>query len=236
MWSVPSRRRLASHARTMWYRDSPPSFGPGPMSPRTFVATSTSSRFLPSASPRICSDRPFEYTSAVSKRLTPASRQRSICRRAPSTSIRPTGLAQPVPPKPIVPRVTVETRSPDRPSCLYSMPRPYGRAIPPADADGAPAPQSSAEQVVTHDRVAALRADADRGDPRAGEVLEREHVGLRRLREVLERARAGDVVVPAVEVLVHGPGVVEVRLRHRHLVVPDAVHVVAHADRDPLEP
>src|SRR4051795_290097 len=125
MWSVFSRCRLASQARTMWCRERPPSLGPGPMSPRTFVAIRTSSRSLPSASPRICSDRPSEYTSAVSNRLTPASRASAIWWRAPSTSIRPTGLAQPVPPNPIVPSVIVEIRRPDRPSCLYSMPRAY---------------------------------------------------------------------------------------------------------------
>src|SRR3954452_2948502 len=53
--------------------------------------------------------------------MTPASRQRSICRRAAATSRLPTGVAHPVPPKPMVPRVIVETRSPDRPSCRYSM-------------------------------------------------------------------------------------------------------------------
>src|SRR5918998_2863775 len=60
--------------------------------------------------------------SAVSIRLTPAPRQMSICCRAALTSRLPTGLAQPVPPNPIVPRVTVDTFRPDRPSCLYSMP------------------------------------------------------------------------------------------------------------------
>src|SRR3954454_3212058 len=59
--------------------------------------------------------------SAVSNRLTPASRASLICRRAPSTSIWPTGDAHPVPPNPIVPRVSVETRRPLRPSCRYSI-------------------------------------------------------------------------------------------------------------------
>src|SRR3954452_13130196 len=59
--------------------------------------------------------------SAVSNRLTPASRASLICLRAPSTSIWPTGDAHPVPPKPIVPRVIVETRRPLRPSCRYSI-------------------------------------------------------------------------------------------------------------------
>src|SRR5215210_4597930 len=59
--------------------------------------------------------------SAVSIRLTPASRQMSICCRAALTSRWPTGLAHPVPPNPIVPRVMVEIIRPDRPSCRYSM-------------------------------------------------------------------------------------------------------------------
>src|SRR6187551_2726765 len=45
----------------------------------------------------------------------------SICRRAPSTSIDPTGANIPFPPKPIVPRVSTETRRPLRPSCRCSM-------------------------------------------------------------------------------------------------------------------
>ena len=73
---MPSRRRLASAPRMMWCRDSPASLGPSPIGIRTLVATSTSSRSAPSAWPRISSDRPLEYTSAVSKRLTPASRAR----------------------------------------------------------------------------------------------------------------------------------------------------------------
>src|SRR3954454_21772913 len=59
--------------------------------------------------------------SAVSNRLTPASRASLICLRAPSTSIWPTGDAHPVPPKPIVPRGIVETRKPLRPSFRYSI-------------------------------------------------------------------------------------------------------------------
>ena len=39
--------------------------------------------------------------------FTPASRQMSICCRAAFTSRWPTGLAHPVPPKPVVPRVGV---------------------------------------------------------------------------------------------------------------------------------
>ena len=50
----------ASAARMMWCRDSPASFGPSPIGIRAFVATSTSSRAEPSASPRISSLSPAE--------------------------------------------------------------------------------------------------------------------------------------------------------------------------------
>ena len=38
------------------------------------------------------SEAPFEYTSAVSNRFTPASRQMSTMRRAPATSVLPQAL------------------------------------------------------------------------------------------------------------------------------------------------
>src|SRR4051812_18580141 len=56
--------------------------------------------------------------------------------RAPSTSIWPTGDAHPVPPKPIVPRVIVETRRPLRPSCRYSI-RSSSPGTPPGPCIGA---------------------------------------------------------------------------------------------------
>src|SRR5665647_2005740 len=68
--------------------------------------------------------------------LTPASRARLICLRAPSTSILPTGLAHPVPPKPIVPSVIVETRRPDLPNCRYSIHQTYDAACTAANNDG----------------------------------------------------------------------------------------------------
>jgi hypothetical protein len=88
---------------------------------RALVAMRISSRSPPMASPRISSASPPEYTSAVSTRFTPASRAIAICSRAPPTSIWPTGVAQPVPPQPIVPSVIVETRRPEEPSCRYCM-------------------------------------------------------------------------------------------------------------------
>ena len=68
--------------------------------------------------------------------MTPASRASPICRRAPSTSIFPTALAHPVPPKPIVPSVIVETRRPDLPNCRYSIHQTYYAACTAANKDG----------------------------------------------------------------------------------------------------
>src|SRR5215208_118059 len=58
---------------------------------------------------------------AVSKRLTPASRHMSTCLLAPATSVEPTLLKAPRPPKVIVPSVRAETNSPERPSLRYSI-------------------------------------------------------------------------------------------------------------------
>jgi hypothetical protein len=48
--------------------------------------------------------------------FTPASRHMSIWRRASSTPVVPTLANFPAPPKVIVPRVSAETRRPERPS------------------------------------------------------------------------------------------------------------------------
>src|SRR3954454_22328028 len=84
------------------------------------------------------------------------------------------------------------------------------------------------------DDLAALGAYADGRDPGAAERLDGADIGLRFLRQVLEAAAARDVLGPAVELLVDRRCVMEVGLRHRHLVVPGAVHVVRDADRDLL--
>src|SRR5580704_7937429 len=125
MRSVPRRRRLASQPEMMWWRDSPESFGPRPIPIRTLVATSTRSRRPRRTWPRISSARPEEYTSAVSIRLTPASRHMSTWRSASPTSVEPTSANAPVPPNVIVPMVSTDTRRPDRPSARYSMRGPY---------------------------------------------------------------------------------------------------------------
>src|SRR3954449_11745523 len=86
---------------------------------RTFVARRRSSRLPEIASPSISSERPSEYMSAVSKRLIPTSRHMSTWRLAPSTSVEPSLLKLPCPPKVMVPRVRLDTNKPERPSCQY---------------------------------------------------------------------------------------------------------------------
>src|SRR5581483_7709043 len=91
------------------------------------------------------------------------------------------------------------------------------------------------EQVPDLEGLVAARADADRADRRADHLLHRADVGPRVGRQLVERAGLGDVLPPAVEVLVDRRRVVEVGLRHRDLVVPLPVHLVGHADRHPVQ-
>src|ERR1039457_5646222 len=63
-------------------------------------------------------------------RLTPASRQMSTRRPACATSVVPTFLNGPLPPKVIVPMVSTETRRPDFPSARYSMPPTLPSVVP----------------------------------------------------------------------------------------------------------
>src|ERR671932_48303 len=65
---------------------------------------------------------------AVSNRLTPASRHISTCLLAPATSVEPTLLKLPCPPKVIVPRVRAETNRPERPRRRYSIEFPFHRS------------------------------------------------------------------------------------------------------------
>src|SRR3954470_15124798 len=123
MWSTPSRRRLASQERMRWWRDRPASLGPSPIGMRALVASRTRSRRPRIVRPTISSDRPAEYTSAVSMRLTPASRHMSTWRVPPSTSVLPTLANFSRPPKVMVPRVRADTRSPECPSWRYSIAR-----------------------------------------------------------------------------------------------------------------
>src|SRR5215510_1257105 len=62
--------------------------------------------------------------SAVSKMLTPASRQRPMRRLASSTPVDPQALKNSVPPPNVpVPKQNAETLSPESPSSLYSIKR-----------------------------------------------------------------------------------------------------------------
>src|SRR5665647_407474 len=109
-------------------------------------------------------------------------------------------------------------------------PEPMTRILTGGQPSGARGP--SGEQVVPDDRGVPPRADADRRDPRAGHLLERQDVPLGVDGQLLEGPAAGDVLPPAVELLEHGRRVVEVALVGRHLVEPLAPDVVGHADRD----
>src|SRR5580693_9215194 len=83
--------------------------------------------------------------------------------------------------------------------------------------------------------LVAAGADADRGHRGADHLLDGLDVGARVRRQVLEGACLGDVLRPAVEVLIDRHRVVELGLRHRDLVVADPVHLVGHADRHPVQ-
>ena len=105
----------------MWPREDPRPFGPEPASPKTFVATTTSSRLTPrffSACPVIRSDAPSEYVSAVSMKLIPASSARASSASASACSTVPITLNAPLAPKVIVPKHSSDTNSPVEPSLL----------------------------------------------------------------------------------------------------------------------
>src|SRR5699024_1638802 len=103
------------------------------------------------------------------------------------------------------------------------------------DTQSPPRRRISVQQVVAHDRLLAVGADADDGHAAARELLERGHVLLSVDRQVLEGAGAGDVLGPTVEVLEDRLRVVELGLRLRHLVLTVPVDLVGHADGDPLD-
>ena len=72
----------------MCFRDRPAEFGPRDSGIRTFVAITHSSRLPISRTslPVTCSETPREYTSAVSKKLMPASMARTKKGRAAASS------------------------------------------------------------------------------------------------------------------------------------------------------
>src|SRR5664279_6504238 len=115
MWSVFSRRNESSTSRMIHRRDPPRVFGSSLIGMKNLVARNTSARRPASASPRISSDSPPEYTSAVSTKLIPASRARWTMRMESAWSALPHG------PNIIVPRQSGLTWTPVRPSGRYCM-------------------------------------------------------------------------------------------------------------------
>src|SRR3954453_12195001 len=96
MPTVPSRRRLSSAAVRVQAALAPPL--PSALScPPNFVAMTTSSRRLPSALPRNCSERVLPYMSAGSKTVIPASSAAWTTALLSSSSFRVPKLLQPSP-------------------------------------------------------------------------------------------------------------------------------------------
>jgi len=121
MRSVCSRFRLASTARLTWRRELPLALMSGPMALKHLVAITRSSRAPRSSLPRISSDLPLLYWSAVSKKLTPRSRTAlNIVAEAASSAS---------PPKDMVPKQSWETWTPVRPKARYFMGEVYLTAV-----------------------------------------------------------------------------------------------------------
>src|SRR5215469_9997247 len=138
-------------------------------------------------------------------------------------------------------RASARTRACSRPPEPMTRTR-TAASLPPAARlpgtrrdDPAPALQHRSDQGAELERLVAARAHSDPGQRGADHVLDRPHVGLRAPGEIPELPGRGEVLPPAVQVLVDRLRVVEVRLRHGDLVVPGPVHVVGHADRHPLQ-
>ena len=96
-------------------RELPRWLGSSSIGTDTLVASTMSSRRPFSALPTISSDSPPEYTSAVSTKLIPASSARWMIRIESSWSVLPQA------PNIIVPRQSLETWTPVRPSVRWSM-------------------------------------------------------------------------------------------------------------------
>ena len=105
----------ASIAERMCLRDSPPPFSPGVIGMNTFVATTISSRLrnFGRMRPVATSLAPCEYVSAVSKKVTPPSTADFTIGSAAASS-RTHGRSLLLP-KLIMPRHTLDTRTPVRP-------------------------------------------------------------------------------------------------------------------------
>ncbi len=96
--------RLASTVRVRWYRLLPRSLGPLPVGKYALLAMTSASRSCAMSFPRMRSDAPPAYTSAVSKKFTPASRQRAYSSAEVASSASP--------PNDMVPKHSSETRMP----------------------------------------------------------------------------------------------------------------------------
>ena len=146
MWSVPRRRSESSTSRTIQRRLLPERFGPSPIAPWNFVASTTSSRRPASALPTIVSDSPREYTSAVSMKLMPASSARWMIATLSSWS------RLPIAPNIIAPRhssLTFDPGVPQRP--VAHRGRQYGRRT---TARSAGTPRSGRPPMPEQDRFA----------------------------------------------------------------------------------
>src|SRR6185437_9864393 len=115
MWSVPSRRSECSTSVMIQRREPPRWFGSSSNGIKNFVARTMSSRRPFRALPTISSLSPWEYTSAVSTKLTPASRARWMMRMLSSWSLVPQA------PNIMVPRHNLLTWTPVRPSGRSSI-------------------------------------------------------------------------------------------------------------------
>src|SRR3982074_3537987 len=122
MWSVCSRRRLASIEATIFLRWLPALFGsPGSVWLVNLVASTKRSRGPLRSSPRMVSDVPLVETSALSMTLPPASANRSsILALTSGDAPQPQSS-----PKVMVPSATSEIRTPDLPKSLYRMRFPH---------------------------------------------------------------------------------------------------------------
>src|SRR5579862_1063228 len=107
----------------MWKRDEPKSLGPSAKRNVVLVEISNLSRLPAIALPRTSSDRPFEYTSAVSNRFTPASRQIPTMRCAAATSpVAPHASKNSFPPPNVpAPKLRTGILRPEPPRSRYSM-------------------------------------------------------------------------------------------------------------------
>src|SRR5690606_13483083 len=115
-------RSEASTERSRRWREAPTSLGPSPSRSPVLVDSTTRSRRPLMAAPSTVSDAPSEYTSALSKKLTPASSAMSSRRRASSAPVSPQAEnSGPLPPKVPTPKPSADTLRPDAPRERYCM-------------------------------------------------------------------------------------------------------------------